>query len=318
MKFLDQQTYPSLTKLIAEVLSQWPEHERYLEKSLAGRDPDLMRHSERLSGMIVRLAATIDGGLTTLARDYRFLCEQIVLPEELYFRRNGRYRLEKFEDALRTVYNDTAFMTRYMNGLLMSDVVWVNHCRGLQHYSENFLRGLKPGADLLEIGPGHGLLLYLACETPSIGSVSAWDVSQASLAMSKHALDVLGAKRPVKFETRNIFDPTIMDEKNACLFDAVVLSEVLEHLEQPQQAVRVLLHLCKPGGRVWINVPANSPAPDHLYLVSEPAQAEHLVRDVGFNIVDTAHYAMTGVTLERAIKQKLTITCIIAGEKPAG
>jgi hypothetical protein len=38
---------------------------------------------------------------------------------------------------------------------------------------------------------------------------------------------------------------------------------------------------------------------------------------VGFNVADTAHFPMTGVTLERAIKQQLTITCIVVGEKPA-
>ncbi len=312
----DQNTYPNLSKLIFEILSLWPEHERYLEKSFSCRDIHLLRHSERLSAMIMRLSHTIDGGLTTLAADYRFLCEQIVLPEELYFRRNGRYRLTKFEDALNTVYSDNVFMTRYMNGLLMSDVMWVNHCRGLQHYTEKFLPSLDAGSDLLEIGPGHGLLLFLATEASHIGSVSAWDVSQTSLAMSQHALETLGATRQVKFEARNIFDASILDEARAGLFDAVVLSEVLEHLEQPEQAIRVLLHLCKPSGRVWINVPANSPAPDHLYLVNKPQQAEQLVRDVGFNVIDTAHFPMTGVTLDRAIKQQLTVTCIIVGEKP--
>jgi hypothetical protein len=88
-------------------------------------------------------------------------------------------------------------------------------------------------------------------------------------------------------------------------------------LEHPEQAVRVLLHLCKPGGRVWINVPANSPAPDHLYLVKKPEQAEELVRDVGFTVVDTASYPMTGASLDRAVKQALTITCIVVGERPA-
>jgi 2-polyprenyl-3-methyl-5-hydroxy-6-metoxy-1,4-benzoquinol methylase len=266
--------------------------------------------------MIVRLAATIEGGLPTLARDYRFLCEQIVLPEELHFRRHDRYRLDNFEDAYRLVYSDAAFMTRYMNGLLMSDVFWVNHCQGLQHYADRFLASLKPGADLLEIGPGHGLLLTLASQTAQIGSVSAWDVSKASLDMSRHALEALGVERDVRFEAKNIFEPSIMSPENGGRFDAVVLSEVLEHLEHPEQAVRVLFHLCRPGGRVWINVPANSPAPDHLYLVRTPEQAQAVVRGEGFNIIDSASFPMTGATLEKAIKQKLTITCIITGERP--
>jgi 2-polyprenyl-3-methyl-5-hydroxy-6-metoxy-1,4-benzoquinol methylase len=302
---------------VSEVLRLWPDHERYIEKSLVVRDSDLMAHSERLSEIIGKLAKSMAGGLPALVGDYRFLCEQIVLPEELHFRRTGQYRLDNFEDAFRTVYNDRPFMTRYMNGLLISDVLWVNHCRGLQHYAESFLTSLKPGADLLEIGPGHGLLLYLACSNPRIGSVSAWDISEASLQLSRHALQVLGVSRSVKFEMRNIFDPSIMDQENEGLFDAVVLSEVLEHLEKPEQAVRVLRHLCKPSGRVWINVPANSPAPDHLYLVKEPEQAEALVRSEGFNVVDSAHFPMTGATLERAIKQRLTITCIVVGERPA-
>ncbi|HVX37300.1 MAG TPA: hypothetical protein VHC71_13885, partial [Hyphomicrobium sp.] len=99
MNLPDLKAYPNVAKLAGEVLALWPEHARYLEKSFADRDAAFMRHSERLSGMIVALSASVDGGLPALARDYRFLCEQIVLPEELYFRRNGRYRLEKFEDA---------------------------------------------------------------------------------------------------------------------------------------------------------------------------------------------------------------------------
>src|SRR4029079_2199537 len=101
MVIVDQDAFPNLAHLTGEILSSWPEHSRYLEKSLSGRDPALLRHSERLSKMIVRLARAIDGGLPTLARDYRFLCEQIVLPEELHFRRHDRYRLDNFEDAYR-------------------------------------------------------------------------------------------------------------------------------------------------------------------------------------------------------------------------
>src|SRR6185312_14456912 len=105
MNLPDPKAYPNVAKLTGEVLALWPEHARYLEKSFADRDAGFLRHSERLSGMIIALSAT--------------------------------------------VYNDKPFMTRYMNGLLLSDVLWVNHCRGLQHYADVFLKGLKPGADLL-------------------------------------------------------------------------------------------------------------------------------------------------------------------------
>jgi 2-polyprenyl-3-methyl-5-hydroxy-6-metoxy-1,4-benzoquinol methylase len=316
MTLVDGSKYPNLENLVTEVLNVWPEHERYLENSLGPRDEGFLSFSEQLAGMVGRLATTVDGGIGALGDDYRFLCEEIYLPEEFHFRRYGSYRLTSFEEALNTVYNNAPFMSRYMNGLLVSDVLWINHCRGLQHYANVFLNSLPAKAELLEIGPGHGLLLYLASKNPKIGSLAAYDVSQKSVDMAGKALRVLGAAKPVRFELRNILDDSIMEGGNGGQFDAIVFSEVLEHLDKPEQALRALLHLSKPGGRIWINVPANSPAPDHLYLVREPKEAEDLVRKVGFEVVDTAHFPMTGITMEWAIKQKFTISCIIVGRRP--
>lgn len=318
MALVDTLKYPNLANLVTEVLNLWPEHERYLQNSLGPRDQRFLLFSDSLAQMVGRLATTVDGGIHALADDYRFLCEEIYLPEEFHFRRHGSYRLTSFEEALSTVYNNAPFMTRYMNGLLVSDVLWINHCQGLQHFSEVFLNSLPADAQLLEVGPGHGLLLHLASQNPKISNLVAYDVSQKSVDMAGKALKALGAAKPVRFELKNILDDSIMEKRGARQFDAIVFSEVLEHLDKPEQAVRALLHLCKPGGRVWINVPANSPAPDHLYLVREPKQAEDLVRKAGFEVVETAHFPMTGVTIERALKQQLTITCIIVGRRPFG
>ncbi len=315
MTSVNKSKYPNLANLVTEVLNVWPEHERYLANSLAPREEGFLSFSEELAGMVGRLAP--DGGISVLAKDYQFLCEEIYLPEEFHFRRHGSYRLDSFEEALRTVYNNAPFMASYMNGLLVSDVLWINHCRGLQHFADVYLNSLPANAQLLEIGPGHGLLLHLASQNPRVGGLIAYDVSQKSVDMAGRALKALGATKPVRFELKDILDEAIMETRNAAQFDAIVFSEVLEHLDKPEQAVRALLHLCKPGGRIWINVPANSPAPDHLYLVREPKEAEDLVRKAGFEVVDTAHFPMTGVTLERALKQQLTISCIIVGRRPA-
>ena len=314
---VDAQEYPGLARIITEIVHLWPKHERYLAANMAERDADLLVHSERLAQIIIALSDQHDGGLAGLAGDYRFLCEDVTLPEEMFFRRNGRYRLSRFEDALAQVYANSAYMTRYMNGLLVSDVIWINHCRCMKHYAEVFLPSARPGARLLEIGPGHGLLLQLAAENTRIGEIVAWDVSDASLKLAHHTLETLRAPRMAHFEKRNIFDAAIMDPANAQSFDAIVFSEVLEHVEDPLQALKVLFHLCKPGGRVWINVPANSPAPDHLFLINEPKEAADLVEKAGFQVVETQSYPMSGVTLERAIRQKLTVSCVVVGQRPA-
>ena len=78
---------------------------------------------------------------------------------------------------------------------------------------------------------------------------------------------------------------------------------------------RLARHL-KPGGYVWINVPANSPAPDHIYLVDSPEAACDLVRDAGFEVADWTAFPMSGTTLEKARKRKTAISCIVLGRKP--
>jgi len=140
-------------------------------------------------------------------------------------------------------------------------------------------------------------------------------VSQASLDASRHSLDALSPGRQVIFRQQDIFQS--LPEDVSGRFDAIVLSEVLEHLEFPKKALEVLFQLCKPGGKVWINVPANSPAPDHLYLVNKPDEASNMIQSVGFEIIDTANYTMSGTTMERALKDKLTISCVVVGRRPA-
>jgi 2-polyprenyl-3-methyl-5-hydroxy-6-metoxy-1,4-benzoquinol methylase len=313
----DLSGFPALVELVSAILAIWPEHERYLTTNFAERDEHLMSFSESIAKIVCAIADGKSGGLNQLALDYRFLCQKIVLPEELYFRRHERYRLEKFEDALETVYSNTPFMTRYMDGLLVSDVIWINHCRCMMHYTQTFLPGLNDNAAVLEIGPGHGLLLHLSDGHEHLGSMAAWDISDASLASAAHTLKTLGTARDVTFEKRNIFDTDILSDTHANSFDGVVLSEVLEHLERPGDAIDVLYHICKPEGQIWINVPANSPAPDHLYLVNEISEVVALVRKSGFEIVETLALPTSGTTLENAVKKKLTVNCIVVGKKSA-
>lgn len=306
--------YPTLSMLADAVVRAWPRHEKYLHVNFSERTSDEQAFAEFLSGMITRVSGTSAEAIDKLAQDYRFISEQIMLPEELHFRRTGEYRLKTFQEAVDQVYGRMDYMSRYMSGLLISHAIWLNHLRCMKHYKESFLPSLPAGADHLEIGPGHGLLLSMAAAEPRVGSLTAWDVSEASLAACRHTISVLGGDRPVAFQQRDIFTDLSAE---AGKFDSIVLSEVLEHLEQPRQALDVLYGLCRPGGKVWINVPANSPAPDHLYLLRHPDEAAELVRSAGFEIVNTANFAMSGTTLERALKDKLTISCVIVGRRPS-
>ncbi|HEX3942645.1 MAG TPA: class I SAM-dependent methyltransferase [Rhizomicrobium sp.] len=309
----DFSNFPSLDKLASRLQDLWPEHATYLDKSFAERSADVMSVSEQVASCALRLASHMEGGLTRLCDDYRFLCEKIVLPEEFHFRRHNAYRLSSFSDALRECYSNAPFMERYMNGLLLSYAIWNNHAHAIAAYVLEYLPSLRPTTDLLEIGPGHGLLLFFAASSGFEGSVSGWDVSPTSIAQTRHTLDLLGVNRPVTLTLQNLFE--VDPARQTRQFDAITMSEILEHLEQPVEALKAATQWLRPGGSIWVNVPANSPAPDHIFLVRSPEHAESLMRDAGLDLVASRAFPMTGTTLEKARKGKLAISCVVVGRR---
>jgi len=77
----------------------------------------------------------------------------------------------------------------------------------------------------------------------------------------------------------------------------------------------MLIHALRPAGRIFINVPVNSPAPDHIYLWRRPAEITDLVRSVGLQIEQQWHFPATGKTLEEAIEHELDISCVVIAHK---
>ena len=227
------------------------------------------------------------------------------IEEELFFRRNGRYRLSTFAEALEQVYANKPFMTRYMNGLLMTQMWWDNHSRVSKYYRDAFLAGNAKDYSHLEIGPGHGLFLYFAAIDPNAGAIESWDISEASAELTKEALMTLGAKSLPTLRLQDMFD------NPQGRFDSIVFSEVLEHMEKPGEAVDVLRSLLTPQGRLFINMPINSPATDHLFNTETPEELVDFIAARGLNIVDATFFPGTNQSLQRARDKKLTINCAI-------
>lgn len=300
---------PAIDILINHLIRRWPEHRKFVHSSFANRPAPMLAVSEKLAECILKLAGDQSGELDALCDDYRFLCEEIVLPEEIHFRRKGSYRLSSFADAEAECYANGAFMGRYMNGLLLSDVLWVNHANAFGSFVIDYLPRLREGSRHLEIGPGHGLFLYFAAIDPRVAEVSGWDVSPTSIAKTRQALELLQVADPSNLKLQDLFDASPVDED--ALFDSVTMSEILEHLEEPVAALKAARRFIKPGGLLFVNVPANSPAPDHIFLFDDLQHAERVVVEGGFSVEDSYAFPMVGATLDQARKHKLSVSCVI-------
>ena len=232
---LDPAAYPALTRLTAEQTRVWPDHAGYLAKSLTARSPAVLAASDVASDLAIKLSSHLNGGLSELCEDYKFVCQNMILEEELHFRRYHEYRLKTFAEAYNEYYSQPTLMKRYMNGLLLSNIFWVNHANALEYYLSNFLPASPYKFDHLEVGPGHGLLLYFAAKDPRAGNVTGWDVSEGSIAATRRALETIGVGNRVELICQDIFEASGAKP----VFHNIVVSEVLEHLEDP---LRAFLH----------------------------------------------------------------------------
>jgi 2-polyprenyl-3-methyl-5-hydroxy-6-metoxy-1,4-benzoquinol methylase len=299
---------PASRRLVDSVLSCWPEHAAFLERSFTSRDESDRAMTEKLAELVLRLHP---GDPAPLSRGYRWMCE-MVLKEELEFLRSGSYRYSSFREVNELVYQQSERMGEYMFGLMLSSVVWANHTRSFSHYAHRFLTGNVDGYRHLEVGPGHGLLLYLAASDPRCASVTGLDISAESLAQTERALAQLGVAKPTRCLACDIAQPIALDEK----FDSVVLSEVCEHLEAPEAALRNLRGIMAPGGRIFVNMPINAPAIDHIFLLRTPEEVVDMVKRAGFEIEDIMNAPTSGYTEARARKFNKSISVCVIGRAP--
>jgi 2-polyprenyl-3-methyl-5-hydroxy-6-metoxy-1,4-benzoquinol methylase len=295
---------PATAVIVEAVLAIWPDHDRYMRKSIEARDPTTLRATEILAEAALKLAG---GRLAELAVNYRWTCDRL-REEELNFHRTGSYRLKTFEEAYREVYSDAAYMEKYVDGLLLSQILWFNHAASCAFYLSTTPQLLPAGGRMLEIGPGHGLMTYLALRDFGLESAAAWDLSPVSIEHTRAALALLGFDK-VDFRVCDLMAAKPEGET----FDLVVLSEVLEHMEDPKSAMRALRPFLGKSGLVFINVPINSPSPDHLYLMQTPDDARQLLTETGFAIVEERFFATQGTALDRALRNRVSVSaCLFA------
>lgn len=293
-----------LERLLEGLRRHWPEYALKMEQRLTAMDQERLAFCQDIADL-VRAIAQED--LPGFCADFRWLC-QMLLQEEMAFRRSGRYRLSTFAEANAQVYARPEVMVPYLRGLLISQVAWPNHLAMLHYYHSRYLGRPGLAGAHLEIGPGHGILLVLAARHGGFRSVEGWDVSPSSVDLTRRTLEAAGVASGVTLRHLDAFGGRAADGPR---FDSIVVSEVLEHLEHPGQALASLGELLTPQGLLFVNVPVNSPAPDHIHLLKTPQEAAELVEASGFKVLESAAFPANDYSLAKACRTASTISCAL-------
>ncbi len=289
----------------ADVAAQNPVHKKFMDNALVRISGDEIRHLDAYIGFCLRKGLDIP----YLAECYLTIVSD-TLREQVYFQKNGRYRHARFDEVASDVYFNPDYMRHYMYGLALTSFLWPNH---LAMFS--FFRKTLPVAEhgrYLEIGSGHGYYLMTAALHSAYDSFLGVDISETSVAMTRelvaHYMKDRAAK-PLEVQCLD-FLAADLPEKS---FDAVVMGEVLEHVERPELFLRRIRDIAKDGAYIYVTTCINAPAVDHIYLFETVKQLEEMFAASGLAVREKLICPYEGKTLEQSVAQRLAINvaCVL-------
>jgi len=214
-----------------------------------------------------------------LVNDYLLMIADI-RSETALFLISGKYSCANQKEAFDKFYSNSEVMSYYMNGLLLSTILWRHHFDLLGFFMDNmdyYLRDKR--INILDVGSGHGINSRIVADYEyDIDSFDVVDMSESSLEM---------AKSVISLNTVNYIciDAMIMKPKKK--YDLIILGEILEHLDDPLSMLKKMRTLLNDDGVIWVTVPMNAPTIDHVYLFKSQNEVFDLIEDAGLITVDS-------------------------------
>ena len=237
-----------------------------------------------------RLAEMFEGDaewIPSIVKSYNVLSlEFLKLQKKL--EETGRYLLSSEREAFEQVYdNKNVFGAYYLPGLLLSEVFWPNHFHMNEEFKKDFLTKLPANASILEVGVGSGYHLSHMLGAIENLSYVGQDISTYAIEFAKNFIQV--KKHPeynLDFKIGNISEKAAVPNDS---MDAIVMGEVLEHVEDPVGVLNNLYKATKPGGWGFVTTVVFAANIDHIYMFETVEEIrEHYARTDWELISDSA------------------------------
>ncbi|MDR2884578.1 MAG: class I SAM-dependent methyltransferase [Deferribacteraceae bacterium] len=284
--------------LIEKISVQDQFQEQYL-KGILDTLTDLEKHS--LADIISFFKAQ-GFDLDYQTRAY-ILIVQDTMKEQKYFFDHKKYRYSTYKEVAGHVYDDPEYMRLYMVGLILSQYFWNIHRSMMRHFRE-ITKGVS-GKKYLEIGPGHGQYFADAMQNMHFDEFLAVDVSATSVEMTKAFVAHTLKNSSVKYD---VIHKNFFDFDDSAQFDAVVMGEVLEHVEDPLSFLKKIRSVASENAFIYITTVINAPAIDHIYLFRNRDEVLDVVNRAGLSVVSYKEFTpQPSISVEKAIRKEYPI-----------
>lgn len=290
---------PLTIELVDRITSENAMQFRSLDQAVAALQPGEAGELESYIAFCISEGVQLE----CLASAYLTITNDTVR-EQIFFRRHGHYRYSTFEEVASSVYFDDNYMKRYMYGLALTLYLWPNHLEIVRFFRSTIAdaRGLA----YLEVGPGHGAFFRHAVALGGFRSYLGVDISPTSLTMTKRLLSRAGPALEGK-DWRLLQSDFLALPSDASRFDAIVMGEVLEHVERPELFLERIRALSSPEAFIFVTTAVNAPAVDHIFLFRSVEEVTAMATAAGLVVTNQLAVPYKGLSLEETVAQKLPI-----------
>ncbi|MFQ6023269.1 MAG: class I SAM-dependent methyltransferase [Acidiferrobacterales bacterium] len=270
----------------------------FLESSLS--DLKVNEHNSLNAYIEFCLGTNID--IHYLSRCYDLIVKD-TLREQIYFQRHKRYRYSSYGDVAESVYHNDDYMRLYMHGLALTSFLWPNHRAMRRFFLEKIPKENR--GTYLEIGPGHGFYFMSAMQLTSYNHFEGVDISPTSVELTK---SILTSRAFGTFTRYQLFCRDFLLEKMVRdKYEAIVMGEVLEHVEEPLAFLQKIRTLANDDTFVYVTTCINAPAIDHIYLFDSISSLEAMLGDAKLMIRDKLLIPHEGLSLDQCLEQRMPI-----------
>jgi ubiquinone/menaquinone biosynthesis C-methylase UbiE len=140
-------------------------------------------------------------------------------------------------------------MERYTLGYDASALAFVSR-RTLESHGAFFIGHLRDGMRVLDVGCGPGSITMGIAARIGTGSVTGVDLSETQVRLAEAAAAKQGITN-AEFRTASVYELPFDDQQ----YDAVFSHALIEHLSEPNRAMREFLRVLKPGAVMGVATP---------------------------------------------------------------
>ena len=236
--------------------------------------------------------------------DFVHLSEEFVRLQ-IELDRDGKYKYSSFEEVRAIVYDNPEVMEgRYLNGLLISQALWMNHRKIYSYFVDDFCSNNPPAGKVLEVPTGSGVYVTEFARLNPGWEARGVDLSRSSVEFTREIARLRGCSVTVSNEN-------ILEHAGDSTYDRLICGELLEHLERPEELLVQLKKMTAPGGTVFLTTAIWAANIDHIYLFVNARQVRTMLEKF-FTIVSERVIPVFDNVDPESDKTPINYACILS------